>query len=388
MDIATTVVLSYGLGADSTAILLRWLEDPSSRDFEIEDLIVITAMVGDEFDSTARLVEEHVVPRLRAHGVRYVQVARAGRLERDGISVLSDSTCTDRLHVDGAYRLSEELAHAQTVPQYRAYARKCSIKFKGWVLDKWIESELAGAPFRHVLGYESNETRRAERDTSYSTEQRSSEYPLIKWGWNRDACIRYIESVTGAVWPKSCCVFCPFSGGNDEHLSRLEAEPDNAMKALTTEHMALAFNPRQHSLPKEQTFRGKLIEAGKLAVVAKHAELMNGLAWGVYRVQRVSPKKGSFHRSVRRVTENTMTKDEAISALSGFAASEGATVVLEAASRRAYIVERGVEYPIVEDMLVACPAQYEPGDELHDGKETTAFQKYWGALKQLSLFAA
>ena len=30
-----TVVMSYGMGVDSTAILLRWLTDPSSRDFDL-----------------------------------------------------------------------------------------------------------------------------------------------------------------------------------------------------------------------------------------------------------------------------------------------------------------------------------------------------------------
>ena len=45
-------VLSYGLGLDSTAVLLRWLTDPSSRDFDLSDLVVITAMTGDEFSAT------------------------------------------------------------------------------------------------------------------------------------------------------------------------------------------------------------------------------------------------------------------------------------------------------------------------------------------------
>lgn len=43
-DCGTTVVMSYGMGVDSTAILLRWLTDPSSRDFALSDLIVITGV--------------------------------------------------------------------------------------------------------------------------------------------------------------------------------------------------------------------------------------------------------------------------------------------------------------------------------------------------------
>lgn len=57
-----TTVLSYGLGADSTCLLLRYLTDPSSRDFDLENLLVITAMTGDEWPHTGDLVTEHVLP--------------------------------------------------------------------------------------------------------------------------------------------------------------------------------------------------------------------------------------------------------------------------------------------------------------------------------------
>lgn len=38
--------MSYGMGVDSTAILLRWLTDPMSRDFDLRDLVVSTAHTG------------------------------------------------------------------------------------------------------------------------------------------------------------------------------------------------------------------------------------------------------------------------------------------------------------------------------------------------------
>ncbi|WP_157792806.1 hypothetical protein [Rhodococcus opacus] len=60
------VVLSWGLGEDSTAILLRWLEDPTSRDFELNELVVVSAMTGNQWESTRAEVEEHVLPRLAA----------------------------------------------------------------------------------------------------------------------------------------------------------------------------------------------------------------------------------------------------------------------------------------------------------------------------------
>lgn len=377
------VVLSYGLGADSTAILLRWLLDPTSRNFDLSQLIVITAMVGDEFDETGRLAEAHILPMLRERGVRFAQVARGGRLEKDGIVVLDDSTNPERLYLKGAYKLSDELRHALTVPQYRAYARKCSIKFKGWVLDTFIERTLGDQPFRHVIGFESEETKRAERDVSYSTEQRDSEYPLIEWGWDRQQCIDYIKAHTGVVWPKSCCVFCPFSQGNAEHLARLNMSPDRAMETMLIEHMSLAFNPRQHSLPGATTFRQKLVEAGYLGLLVQYKRHVSRLAWGVYRVRRVSLKKGSFFRSIERVTPAALTEGHALLVLSSMAEAEGAEVVFEEGSNRAHVRKRGTEHPMVEDMLVACPAQYGPDEELHPGKTMSSFAKHWATAMRI-----
>jgi hypothetical protein len=82
------------MGADSTSLLLRWLTDPSSRDFAIEDLVVVTSMTGHEFDSTRGAVEIHVLPRLAEHGVRFIQIARSQRRTNragGGVIVLDDS---------------------------------------------------------------------------------------------------------------------------------------------------------------------------------------------------------------------------------------------------------------------------------------------------------
>lgn len=40
-------ILSYGMGVESTAILVRWLEEPSVHPCSIDELIVITAQTGD-----------------------------------------------------------------------------------------------------------------------------------------------------------------------------------------------------------------------------------------------------------------------------------------------------------------------------------------------------
>lgn len=120
------VVISWGMGADSTGLLLRWLHEPRSRPCNLDDLLVVTAMTGDEWPVTGVLAEQHILPRLTAFGVRWVQVARAGASQSDGISVLDDSRAPVRVHLAGAWKLSDELRAAGTVPQV-AGSRRCSV---------------------------------------------------------------------------------------------------------------------------------------------------------------------------------------------------------------------------------------------------------------------
>ncbi|PYS87794.1 MAG: hypothetical protein DMF64_22450, partial [Acidobacteria bacterium] len=85
------VLLSYGLGTHSTAAAVEIIENPEARDFELDQLILLTAMTGDEWQSSKALVESHLLPLLRDRRIRYVQVARLGKFQRDGIVVLSDT---------------------------------------------------------------------------------------------------------------------------------------------------------------------------------------------------------------------------------------------------------------------------------------------------------
>ena len=42
------VILGFGLGLESTSVLCRWLFEPETRDFEVEDLVVLTMMTGGD----------------------------------------------------------------------------------------------------------------------------------------------------------------------------------------------------------------------------------------------------------------------------------------------------------------------------------------------------
>jgi len=110
-------VLSHGLGLNSTAVLLRWINEPATRPFDLGDLVVVTAMTGDEFASTATDVTEVVLAEMRRHAIRYVQIGR-NRLHTtaggDGITVFSDTTAPTVLHIGVDCALSDEMLSAGT----------------------------------------------------------------------------------------------------------------------------------------------------------------------------------------------------------------------------------------------------------------------------------
>lgn len=253
-----TTILSYGMGVDSTAILLRWLTDPTSRDFDLDDLTVITAQTGSEYPETIRLVEEHVLPLLREHGIRFVELAKGGPVVADGVKVLQDTREPVVLHPDGAYRLVDESRDSGTIPQYGGI-RKCSLKFKGEPIDAWLDGHLRTWRFTHVIGYELDELGRAEKDTRLAAKnvklghRRDPNYPLIEWGWNRARCLDYIAEITGASWAKSACTFCPFA--EDRGIGRLTC--DQAVETMKLEAVAVALNPRQTLFPARKGVRGK-----------------------------------------------------------------------------------------------------------------------------------
>jgi hypothetical protein len=283
------VILSYGLGVDSTAILVRWLTEPASRDFDLRDLLVVTAMTGDEWPRSGALVEEHILPLLRKHRVRYAQVARASCSQTDGIKVLDDSRDPHRLYLEGAYKLSDEMFEEGTIPQTGG-KRLCSVKAKGWVLDTFIEDVTQGHPYRNAIGFEADELERVAKDfvQTVGKTERTAFFPLVEWGWNRLVCEEYLEAQLGVEWPKSACVYCPFAitskAKRAAMVERWRVEPELGLFALLMEHNALALNPRMGLAGGLRM----IDEVARLApeLAAKHRERLESTPHALYDVER------------------------------------------------------------------------------------------------------
>lgn len=377
---APRICLSYGLGTDSSAILLRWLTDPTSRDFDLADLAVVVAQTGDERESTGIDVEELVLPLLRQHRVRFIEVARAGRYvtkNGGGVKVLADTRDPQRLHLSGEYRLSQEMLSAGTLPQLGG-ARLCSVHSKGDCLDPVIAAITNGRPYRHVLGFEANELPRAAKDATFNSELRIGEYPLIEWGWDRDACMDFITATVGRPILKSCCTFCPFAlssrPGRAAMLDRYAAVPEEAVDALFMEYVAQALNAKQ-TLIKESSLYGELAASGRHQHVLAAFDLrLDQTPHALYEVRRIlrpqadDPTKfANAARSVRRLATGTRTA--MLEALADHA-DDAVHIEDDGPHTRIYRRCRGATLPTTEQLYTIAPAAV-------DDKENKNFARWW-----------
>ncbi len=393
----TVTILSYGMGVESTAILLRWVFEADTRPCELNELLVISAQTGNEYADTGRDVEKYVLPLMRAHRIRYVQVARGGQREADGVVVLSDTVEPHRVRLDGAYKLSEELERNGTVPTYSAEHR-CSLKFKAWVIEQWLTANVR-LPARHAFGYNSAETERVARSEaafreriafgfnrdeservarsrSYNTATRTAFYPLVEWGWDRNRCQEYILSQLGVIWKRSACVFCPFNALNDSAISRHREHPQSVGDALMLEHVSLALNPRA-TLYKDRSLIQITIESGNRPAVDTYRQKLNSKQWAVYRVRRIYSRKAKADRAVEQAAVFA-TASEAVDRLRAISASSGIPIE-ELRGINYVILERRSEtvFPCREEYFVAAPAVVE--EKARYGLPW--FDRKWSALQ-------
>ena len=405
-------ILSWGMGVESTAILVRWLLEPETRPCALDELLVLTAQTGDEYDDTRVLCEEHILPLLRAYKIRFVEVARGGHLEKEGIVVLADSRAPACMHMAGAYKLSDELRAAGTVPQFGGEHR-CSLKFKAFVIETWLRERFQHQA-RHAFGYSLDEPKRvakseqvmanrvafgfsaeeigrAERAASYDRPNRTAFYPLIEWGWTRQACLDYLFARLGVVWEKSACVYCPFNQLGPDALRRHKQHAAQVADALELELVSLTLNPRG-TLYKKQSLYENADQNGDDEAIGLFQEQLSAQPWRIYRVRRIygakkdahgqhqSDRKGQALRAVEHHSEK-VSMYRAKQLLEEKAGRIGA--VLEVRRGIAYLYQRkaGAEYPTREEYFVAGPAVVEV--KARYGLEW--FEEQWEA-RQTSLF--
>jgi hypothetical protein len=347
-------------------------------------------MTGDEYEDTRTLVETYLFPLLQKHHIRFVQLARAGHREQDGIAILDDSRSPQRLYLEGAYKLSDELRINGTVPQISGVHR-CALKFKAFVIEKWLDDHIRPAFIRHAIGYNAEELQRIQnseyatatreaqrkperiafgfnveereriaRSSEYNTLSREAFYPVMEWGWTRQHCLDYLRSIFAIEWQKSACTYCPFARLRAPAIERQKRHPRQIADALVLELTSLALNPRG-ALYKDKA----LLDIAKKEGYDEAFEIMNEILgkseWALYRVRRLlhanaSGGKGTADRCVERLA-TFANRDHALDAL----LDRNQLGEYEEIRQIPYIwiQRRGNTYPTREELLSIAPATVE-----------------------------
>jgi hypothetical protein len=199
MSDKTCLVVAYGLGLNSTALLvgLAWRR--------IRPDAVTFADVGGEKDET----------------YAYLPLMNAWLKSRDFPEVtVVRNVVKDFKHYPPYASLEENCLTNGTLPSvaFGFQMKSCSLKWKAAPQHKWMKGF---APAQEVWARGGKVVRAIGFDASPADQKRSYAagaiddplyafwYPLQEWGWDRQTCQEVIEAACLPVPPKSSCFFCP-----------------------------------------------------------------------------------------------------------------------------------------------------------------------------------
>lgn len=217
------VVVSYGAGTNSTALLVRLVELGVPVD------LILFADTGGERPYTyeyVRTFSDWLVSK------GYPAIQQVFYKNRQGVRVPLEDDCLRK----------------GTLPSKAFGYSGCSMKWKAEPQEKFVnnwtparESWGRGERVIKLLGFDADEPERAERRAKADAEDKKYQYvyPLIAWDWGREECVDAIAKAGLPLPGKSSCFFCP-SMKKPELVSLLDEHPDLAVRAVRMEEAARA----------------------------------------------------------------------------------------------------------------------------------------------------
>jgi len=199
-ELRQPLVVAYGMGVDSTAVLVRFVQ------LGIRPDLILFANVGGEKRQTYQYLpvinaylEFHDYPTVTE--VRYIP--------------------KNFKNWPAYYTLEQNCLTNGTLPSisFSFQFKSCSQKWKAAPQHKFLQSWTpaveywaAGGRVKKVIGYDAGvkDRKRLTYACNGEVEDERYEYwyPLSEWGWDRDRCIREIRGAGLPVPPKSSCYFC------------------------------------------------------------------------------------------------------------------------------------------------------------------------------------
>ena len=182
---------------------------------------------------------------LKEHGMP--EITRVYKITRDGRRLT----------------LEDECLKSGTLPSIAYGFKRCSLKHKIGPQEKFCNNYppcrkvwVSGKKVVKFIGYDAGEHYRSDKvllrdlaDPKYS-----KWYPLMEWGWDREACIRAIKAAGLPQPGKSSCFFCP-SMRAEEIIDLREHYPDLFRRALALEDNARANLKTVQGLGRNYSWR-------------------------------------------------------------------------------------------------------------------------------------
>ena len=259
-------ILSFGGGVDSSAILTMHLME---KDLGIEE--VIFADTGAESKKTYENVEFFKGLCADA-GLPFTIVAKDGE------------------------NITEWVTRLGIVPVMPGGSHVCSKKYKGDVIQKWIDTKYPDQEITYLIGIELDEGHRTERFTKPKGDKNIYEYPLVEMGMTRQDCVDLLAKY-GVEVAKSSCVFCPFM--SPKEIKDIRNDPEAWETIKLVEKNFSEASPRKHQA---------WLDAGQPLNLRKAAEptvTKDGLA--VHKISWRAPdgmwKKDSWANGARLFTK-------------------------------------------------------------------------------------
>jgi len=218
-ELRQPLVVAYGLGVDSTAVLVGM----KARGVR-PDLILHADTGGEKLETVAYLPV--INEWLRAQGWPEVVVVRY--------------VPQDFKHWPPYYTLEENCLTNGTLPSisFNFRFKSCSQKWKAAPQHKYLTSWApavewwnAGGKVRKVIGYDAGagDRKRLTYACNGEVEDERYEYwyPLTEWGWDRERCKAEIAAAGLPVPVKSSCYFCAAM-----HPEEVEALPADKLRGI------------------------------------------------------------------------------------------------------------------------------------------------------------
>jgi hypothetical protein len=214
---AKPLILSYGMGVDSTAVLVGW----AKRGIIPE--AILFADVGDEKPET----------------YAYLDIMQAWLTEQGfpPITVVRNRVNPNRCKHGGYTTLFGNCWRNRTVPSLAFGRKACSQKWKAAALDKYVRKHWPETQVQRAIGYDAGPKDSKRGGKLVPTEWDEFVFPLRQWGWDRERCKAEIAAAGLPVPCKSACFFCP-STQKDELAELCQTHPELVALAIAMEDRA------------------------------------------------------------------------------------------------------------------------------------------------------